>query len=144
MNIAKKTGVDIADSPEQLAMKNASSSLPVSLAMRMSSVLLNRISTSIKPGTIVVDTSTVASDTTKKGRRNITQARRAFVWTALSRAVWKVQKMGHWPWWSGVMSPCLIGHGPTLEAIAANIAYIGPTGKWTGMQGSESIDGGRH
>ena len=63
--MAKETDVDIAESPEQLAEE---CELIITCVSRDEDVLsvIERLSATIKAGTIVVDTSTVASDTAKK------------------------------------------------------------------------------
>jgi len=59
--IAEETGVEIADSPEQLAEE---CELIITCVSRDEDVLsvIESISTTIKPGTIVVDTSTISAE----------------------------------------------------------------------------------
>ena len=77
--IAEETGVEIADSPEQLAEE---CELTITCVSRDEDVLsvIERISTNIKPETIVVDTSTVASDTAKQAA-GILQNQSAGLWS---------------------------------------------------------------
>lgn len=124
--IAKETGVEIADSPEQLAKE---CELIITCVSRDEDVLsiIERISTSIKPGTIVVDTSTVAADTAKKAAEILHQQAAHLLDCPVSGGV-EGAKNGSLAMMVGGDESALDHARTTLEAIAANIAYIGPTG----------------
>jgi len=124
--IAKKTGVEIANSPEQLAKE---CELIITCVSRDEDVLsvIERISTNIKPGTIVVDTSTVAADTAKKAAEILLKQGAHLLDCPVSGGV-EGAKNGLLAMMVGGDKSALDRARPTLEAIAANIAYIGPTG----------------
>lgn len=124
--IAKETGVEIADSPEQLAKE---CELIITCVSRDEDVLsvIERISTNIKPGTIVVDTSTVAADTAKKAAEILHKQGAHLLDSPVSGGV-EGAKNGLLAMMVGGDKSALDRARPTLEAIAANIAYIGPTG----------------
>ena len=122
--IAKQTGVEIADSPEGLAEE---CELIITCVSRDEDVLsvIERISTTIKAGTIVVDTSTVASNTAKKAAGILHNAH--LLDCPVSGGV-EGARNGTLAMMVGGEKSVLDRVRPTLEAIAANIAYIGPTG----------------
>ena len=124
--IAKETGVEIADSPEQLAKE---CELIITCVSRDEDVLrvIERISTNIKPGTIVVDTSTVAADTAKKAAEILHKQGAHLLDCPVSGGV-EGAKNGSLAMMVGGDESVLDHARPTLEAVAANIAYIGPTG----------------
>ncbi len=124
--IAKKTGVEIANSPEQLAKV---CELIITCVSRDEDVLsvIERISTNIKPGTIVIDTSTVAADTAKKAAEILLKQGAHLLDCPVSGGV-EGAKNGLLAMMVGGDKSALDRARPTLEAIAANIAYIGPTG----------------
>ncbi|MCH8976118.1 MAG: NAD(P)-dependent oxidoreductase [Proteobacteria bacterium] len=124
--IAKETGVEITDSPEQLAKE---CELIITCVSRDEDVLsvIERISTNIKPGTIVVDTSTVAADTAKKAAEILLKQGAHLLDSPVSGGV-EGAKNGLLAMMVGGDESALDRARPTLEAIAANIAYIGPTG----------------
>ncbi len=125
-DIAKETGVEIADSPEQLAEE---CKLIITCVSRDEDVLsvIERISTNIKPGTIVVDTSTVASGTAKKVAEILHKQGAHLLDCPVSGGV-EGAKNGSLAMMVGGDESVLDRARPTLEAIATNIAYIGPTG----------------
>lgn len=124
--IAKKTGVEIANSPEQLTKE---CELIITCVSRDEDVLsvIERISTNIKPGTIVIDTSTVAADTAKKAAEILLKQGAHLLDCPVSGGV-EGAKNGLLAMMVGGDKSALDRARPTLEAIAANIAYIGPTG----------------
>lgn len=124
--IAQKTGVEIADSPEQLAEE---CELIITCVSRDEDVLsmIERISTTIKPETIVVDTSTVASDTAKQAAVILQKHDAHLLDCPVSGGV-EGAKNGTLAMMVGGDETVLDLAKPTLNAIAANIAYIGPTG----------------
>ncbi len=124
--ISKKTGIKVAQSPEQLAKECELIIICVSRDEDMLSVI-ERISTSIKPKTIVVDTSTVAADTAKQAAE-ILQKQDAYLLDCPVSGGAEGAKNGTLAMMVGGNEAVLRLARPTLNAIAANIAYIGPTG----------------
>ena len=124
--IAKETGVDIAESPEQLAKE---CELIITCVSRDEDVLsvIERLSTTINPGTIVADTSTVASDTAKQAAEFLHKHGAHMLDCPVSGGV-EGAKNGTLAMMVGGDEAVLERVRSTLEAIAANIAYIGPTG----------------
>ncbi len=124
--IGKKTGVEIADSPEQLAEE---CELIITCVSRDEDVLsvIERISATIKPETIVVDTSTVAADTAKQAAEILHKQGAHLLDCPVSGGV-EGAKNGTLAMMVGGDEAVLELARPTLNAIAGNIAYIGPTG----------------
>jgi len=124
--IAKETGVEIANSPEQLA---EDCDLIVTCVSRDEDVLsvIERIAVTIRPETIVVDTSTVASDTAKKAAEILQKQDAHLLDCPVSGGV-EGAKKGTLAMMVGGDEAVLELVRPTLNAIAANITYIGPTG----------------
>ncbi len=124
--IAKETGVDIAESPEHLAEE---CELIITCVSRDEDVLsvVRRLSTTINPGTIVVDTSTVASGTAIEAAEMLQEKGAHLLDCPVSGGV-EGAKNGTLAMMVGGDDSVLDSARPGLEAIAANIAYIGPTG----------------
>ncbi len=124
--IGKETGVEIADSPEQLSEE---CELIITCVSRDEDVLsvIERISATIKAEAIVVDTSTVAADTAKQAA-DILQKQGAHLLDCPVSGGVEGAKNGTLAMMVGGDEAVLDRARPTLDAIAANIAYIGPTG----------------
>ncbi len=124
--IGQETGVEIADSPEQLAEE---CELIITCVSRDEDVLsvIKRISATIKPETIVVDTSTVAADTAKQAAEILQKHGAHFLDCPVSGGV-EGAKNGTLAMMVGGDEAVLELARPTLNAIAGNIAYIGHTG----------------
>ena len=124
--IGNETGVEIADSPEQLAEE---CELIITCVSRDEDVLsvIERISTTIKPETIVVCTSTIASDTDMHAAEILQKHDADLLDCPVSGGV-EGAKNGTLAMMVGGDEAVLDRARPTLGAIAANIAYIGPTG----------------
>jgi len=124
--IGNETGVEIADSPEQLAEE---CELIITCVSRDEDVLsvIKRISATIKPETIVVDTSTVAADTAKQAAEILQKHGAHLLDCPVSGGV-EGAKNGTLAMMVGGDEAVLELARPTLNAIAGNIAYIGPTG----------------
>jgi 3-hydroxyisobutyrate dehydrogenase len=124
--IAEETDVEIADSPGQLAEE---CELIITCVSRDEDVLsvIKRISATIKPETIVVDTSTVASDTAKQAA-GILQKHNAHLLDCPVSGGVEGARNGTLAMMVGGDEAVLDRARPTLKAIAGNIAYIGPTG----------------
>ena len=124
--IAKETGIEIAESLERLAEE---CELIITCVSRDEDVLsvIERISVGITPGTIVVDTSTVAADTAKKAAEILQKQGAHLLDCPVSGGV-EGAKNGSLAMMVGGDESALDRARPTLEAIATNIAYIGQTG----------------
>jgi 3-hydroxyisobutyrate dehydrogenase len=124
--IAKKTGVKIAESPAQLASE---CELVVTSVSRDKDVLemIRAIATAIKPDSVVVDTSTVSADTARQAAAILKEKGAHFLDCPVSGGV-EGAKNGTLAVMAGGDEKILERVKPVLSAIAANIAYIGPTG----------------
>ena len=124
--IADKTGVKIADSPAQLASE---CEIVLTSVSRDNDVLemVRQIATSIKPETVVVDTSTVSAETAKMAAGILKEKQAHFLDCPVSGGV-EGAKNGTLAVMVGGDETILNRVKPVLSAIAANIAYIGPTG----------------
>ena len=124
--IAAKTGVKIANSPAQLASECELVVLSVS---RDKDVLemVRSIASAIKPDSIVVDTSTVSADTAREAAVILKDKAAHFLDCPVSGGV-EGAKNGTLAVMAGGDEKILERVQPVLSAIAANIAYIGPTG----------------
>jgi 3-hydroxyisobutyrate dehydrogenase len=124
--LTRETGVEISESPELLAEECG---LIITCVSRDEDVLsvIERISVAIKPGTIVVDTSTVAADTANKAAEILHKKDGYLLDCPVSGGV-EGAKNGSLAMMVGGDESVLDLARPSLEAIAANIAYIGPTG----------------
>ena len=125
-SIANETGVEISDSPEQLAEE---CKLIITCVSRDDDVLsvIKRISATINPDTIVVDTSTVSADTAKQAAEILNTQGAHLLDCPVSGGV-EGAKNGTLAMMAGGEKSVLERARPTLNAIASNIAYIGPTG----------------
>jgi len=124
--IAEETGVEIADSPEKLA---EDCELIITCVSRDEDVLsvIERISTTIKPGTIVVDTSTISAESARQAAAILQKHDAHLLDCPVSGGV-EGAKNGTLAMMVGGDEAVLELARPTLNAIADNIAYIGPTG----------------
>jgi 3-hydroxyisobutyrate dehydrogenase and related beta-hydroxyacid dehydrogenases len=124
--VAAKTGVRIADTPQQLA---AECELIITCVSRDQDVLemIRAISAKIPAGHIVADTSTVSSETALQAAALLKERHAHFLDCPVSGGVEGARK-GTLAMMVGGSEPILEWARPVLSAIAANIAYIGPTG----------------
>ena len=124
--LARETGVEVSESPEQLAEECG---LIITCVSRDEDVLsvIERISTSIKPGTIVVDTSTISAESARQAAE-ILQKHDAHILDCPVSGGVEGAKNGTLAMMVGGNEAVLELARPTLNAIAGNIAYIGPTG----------------
>ena len=124
--LARETGVEVSESPEQLAEECG---LIITCVSRDEDVLsvIERISTSIKPGTIVVDTSTISAESARQAAEFLQKHDAHLLDCPVSGGV-EGAKNGTLAMMVGGDESVLDRARPTLEAIAANIAYIGPAG----------------
>lgn len=124
--IAKKTGVRIAKDPAELA---GECELILICVSRDTDVIemVKAISTAIRPDTVVVDTSTVSAETAKQAAAILKEKQAHFLDCPVSGGV-EGAKNGTLAMMVGGDEAILNRVKPVLSAIAANIAYIGPTG----------------
>lgn len=124
--IAAKTGVKIANSPAQLA---SDCELIVLSVSRDQDVLemVRAIATTVKADSVVVDTSTVNADTAREAAAILKDSGAHFLDCPVSGGV-EGAKNGTLAVMAGGEEKILERVKPELSAIAANIAYIGPTG----------------
>ncbi|MBI4006392.1 MAG: NAD(P)-dependent oxidoreductase [Gammaproteobacteria bacterium] len=125
-SIVEKTGVKISETPSQLA---GECELIVTCVSRDKDVLeiIQSISVAIKPDTVVADTSTVSSETARQAAAIMQDKQVYFLDCPVSGGV-EGAKKGTLAMMVGGNEKVLERVRPTLSAIAANIAYIGPTG----------------
>ena len=124
--LARETGVEVSESAEQLAEECG---LIITCVSRDEDVLsvIERISTSIKPGTIVVDTSTISAESARQAAEFLQKHDAHLLDCPVSGGV-EGAKNGTLAIMVGGDEAVLELARPTLNAIAGNIAYIGPTG----------------
>jgi len=124
--VAAKTGAKIAESPAQLASECELIVLSVSRDKDVLEMIRN-IATAIKPDSVVVDTSTVSADTAREASAILKGKEAHFLDCPVSGGV-EGAKNGTLAVMAGGDEKILERVKPVLSAIAANIAYIGPTG----------------
>ena len=123
---AKDKNITLASSPETLA---AECNLIITCVSRDQDVLemINAIAKGIREKAIVVDTSTVSSDTAMQAAEILNNKNAYFLDCPVSGGV-EGAKRGSLAMMVGGDEPVLEQARETLSAIASNIAYIGPTG----------------
>lgn len=124
--LSQETGVVIVETPEQLA---EDCELIITCVSRDEDVLsvIERIATTIKPDSIIVDTSTVASDTAKRAAAILKDHNAHFLDCPVSGGV-EGAKNSTLAMMVGGDESILEQARSTLSAIAGNIIHIGPTG----------------
>lgn len=124
--VAKECGCSISSSPAEVAKQ---CELIVICVSRDDDVLemVNAIKSDIKAKTIVVDTSTVSSDTAKQATALLNEANAHFLDCPVSGGVEGARK-GTLAMMVGGDEEILEKARSTLDAIAGNIVYIGPSG----------------
>jgi 3-hydroxyisobutyrate dehydrogenase len=125
-SIAKECGCSISMTPGELAEQ---CELIIICVSRDADVLemVNAIKDKVKPDTIVVDTSTVSSDTAKQAATILKEANAHFLDCPVSGGV-EGAKNGTLAVMIGGEEDVLEKARPTLDAIGGNIVYIGPSG----------------
>ena len=125
-DLAAETDVTIADSVADLA---ADCELIITCVSRDADVLdvVGQIAAGAQPGTVVVDTSTVSSDTAVQAAALLDAQGVAFLDCPVSGGVEGARK-GTLSMMVGGEEAVLEQVRPPLSAIAANIVYIGGTG----------------
>ncbi|MGB1799322.1 MAG: NAD(P)-dependent oxidoreductase [Gammaproteobacteria bacterium] len=124
--LAKECGCHISMTPAEVA---ANCEMIIICVSRDADVLemINTIKESVKPNTIVVDTSTVSSDTAKQAADILNKVDAHFLDCPVSGGV-EGAKNGTLAVMAGGDEAQLEKARSTLEAIASNIVYMGPTG----------------
>ena len=124
--MSEKTKVRIADTPQQLA---AECELIVTCVPRDADVLeaVRAIAATLRPDTIVADTSTVSADTARQAAVILKEKGAHFLDCPVSGGVEGARK-GTLAIMAGGEEKILERVKPALSSIASNIAYIGPTG----------------
>jgi 3-hydroxyisobutyrate dehydrogenase len=124
--VAAKTGAGIAADPESLA---ADCDLVLTCVSRDNDVLemIQQIARGIKSGSVVVDTSTVSSDTANQAAALLSDKAAAFLDCPVSGGV-EGAKNATLAMMVGGDEAVLERVREPLTAIAKNIVYIGPTG----------------
>lgn len=124
--LARECGVVCADSPADLA---AGCELIITCVSRDIDVLemVEAISGGVKPGTVVVDTSTVSSETAEKAAAILKEKHADFLDCPVSGGV-EGARNATLAMMVGGDADVLDKVKPALSAIAANIVHIGPTG----------------
>ncbi len=125
-SIAKECGCSISLSPSYLAKE---CELIIVCVSRDEDVLemINTIKADTNAGTIVVDTSTVSSDTAKRAAALLQECDAHFLDCPVSGGV-EGAKNGTLAMMVGGDEAILEKARPTLDSIAGNIVYIGATG----------------
>ena len=124
--LAEACGCGHAGSPAELAEQ---CELILICVSRDQDVLemINAIKARIRPGAIVVDTSTVSADTARRAAALLAEHEAAFLDGPVSGGV-EGARRGSLAMMVGGDAEILARARPALDAIAANIAHIGPTG----------------
>lgn len=124
--LAKETGVTASDSIQSLA---ADCELIITCVSRDADVIevVEKIAETAKPDTIVVDTSTVSSDTAKQAAAILKKKGVYFLDCPVSGGV-EGAKNGTLSMMVGGDESVLEKARDTLSAVASNIVYIGSTG----------------
>ncbi len=124
--VAKKCGCSMSSSPAELAKQCELIVICVSRDVDVME-MVNAIKAKIDADTIVVDTSTVSSDTAKQATSLLNEAHAHFLDCPVSGGV-EGAKHGTLAMMAGGDEAILEKTRPTLEAIAGNVVYIGPSG----------------
>ena len=125
-DVARECGCTISMTPAELAPQ---CELIILCVSRDADVLemVNAIKNDIKPDTIVVDTSTVSANTAKQAATILKESNAHFLDCPVSGGV-EGARNGTLAMMVGGEEAVLEKARPTLNAIAGNIVYIGPSG----------------
>ena len=125
-SVADECSCSVSTSPAELAQQ---CELIITCVSRDEDVLemMNSIKESIQPDTIVADTSTVSADTAKQAATILAEVDAVFLDCPVSGGV-EGAKNGKLAVMVGGDEAMLEKARSTLDAIAGNIVYIGPTG----------------
>ncbi len=124
--VSKETGAPVADNPEQLAA-NCNIILTCVSADQDLLDVIGQLLPGIKPGTVLVDTSTVSPATAKRVAVSLEDAGAGFVDAPVSGGV-EGAKKGTLSVMAGGDSANISRIMPVLEAISATVTQMGPVG----------------
>ncbi|MGZ4960683.1 MAG: NAD(P)-dependent oxidoreductase [Methylomonas sp.] len=125
-SLAEEFGVIAYAQPEELAA-NADIVLICVSADQDVLDMVETIAKTVKPGTVVVDMSTVSSDTAKQAAAMLAEKQAAFLDAPVSGGV-EGAKNGTLAMMVGGSSAALEQARPVLEAMTGRIMHMGPTG----------------
>lgn len=125
-NLAEELNVKVFDQPEELAANVDIVLICVSADQDVLD-MVEAIALTIKPGTVVVDMSTVSSDTANKAAAMLAEKQAAFLDAPVSGGV-EGAKNGTLAMMVGGNSAALEQARPVLEAMTGRIMHMGPTG----------------
>jgi 3-hydroxyisobutyrate dehydrogenase len=123
---ARETGAALADSPRALA---EACDVIITCVSRDPDVIevIEALAAGIRPGAIVIDTSTVSGATAQKAAAILTKKQAAFLDAPVSGGV-EGARNGTLVMMVGGDESILNKARPVLSSIASNIVHIGPTG----------------
>jgi len=124
--VAKQAGVTAADTPAQMADSCNVILTCVSADQDLLDVI-DQLLPGIKPGSVVVDVSTVSPATARQISANLLEAGAGFVDAPVSGGVEGAQK-GTLSVMAGGDSASISRIMPVLEAISASVTHMGPVG----------------
>lgn len=124
--LAMETGADVAPAPEQLAAMCNVILTCVSADQDLLDVV-GQLMAGVKPGTVLIDTSTVSPATAKKVATSLHEAGAGFVDAPVSGGV-EGAKKGTLSVMAGGDSANISRIMPVLEAISATVTHMGPVG----------------
>ncbi|MEE7627336.1 NAD(P)-dependent oxidoreductase [Methylobacter sp. Wu8] len=125
-NLAEELNVKVFDQPEELAANVDIVLICVSADQDVLD-MVEAIALTIKPGTVVVDMSTVSSDTANKAAAMLAEKQAAFLDAPVSGGV-EGAKNGTLAMMVGGNSAVLEQARPVLEAMTGRIMHMGPAG----------------
>lgn len=135
--LAKELNVTASSSPQQLAMQNHVIILCVSADEDVVDII-NAMLESIKPDTIIIDTSTINSNTAKKVAQLLANRQAHYLDAPVSGGV-EGAKKGLLSMMVGGDEAILEKVRPVLESICARIVHIGKTGMGQGTKAVNQI-----
>ena len=124
--VAKQAGVTAADTPAQVA-ENCNVILTCVSADQDLLDVIDQLLPGIKPGSMVIDTSTVSPATARRISASLIEAGAGFVDAPVSGGVEGAQK-GTLSVMAGGDSANISRIMPVLEAISATVTHMGPVG----------------
>jgi len=125
-SLAEELNVKVFDQPEELAANVDIVLICVSADQDVLD-MVEAIALTIKPGTVVVDMSTVSSDTANKAAAMLAEKQAAFLDAPVSGGV-EGAKNGTLAMMVGGNSAALEQARPVLEAMTGRIMHMGPAG----------------
>ena len=135
--LAEELGIEVSPSLQQLAASVDIITLCVSADPDVLAVI-NAMLESIKPGTIVIDMSTVSSETAKKAAKLLSSKQAYFLDAPVSGGI-EGAKNGTLAMMVGGDQSILEKVRPVLEPMCSRIIYMGPTGSGQGTKAVNQI-----